>query len=255
MPQYPAVSVFDVDNTLIVGSLWQHTVKQVLLEAPSRVPRYMVERGITAISQMVWRRNDNVPEQPKTALRLVSRVDPESRNYIIDYVVDSLVREALRPGAVDTLIQRRKAGDRIFFVSDCFDFCLAKFAARLGGADIIATRTFENSDGSLALNSGEKPCVGLEKLARLKDHFDGERRPPFIRAYGHDQADYALLSWADAGTAVNPDAKSIGQAQAMGLSVVDWSVGINDASVHRPAVPGAPKRSTPQETGQKSSNQ
>lgn len=255
MPQYPAVSVFDVDNTLIVGSLWQHIVKQVLLEAPSRVPRYMVERGITAVSDMISQRRNTVPSQSKMALRLVSRIDPESRNYIIDYVVDNLVREALRPGAIDTLIQRRKAGDRIFFVSDCFDFCLAKFAARLGGADIIATRTFENSDGSLTLHAGDKPCVGLEKLARLKTHFDGERRPPFIRAFGHYQADYALLCWADSGTAVNPDPKVIGQAQAMGLSVVDWNVGINDAPVHRPAVPGAVQQPAQKETGQKSSNQ
>lgn len=255
MAQYPAVSVFEVDDTLIVGSLWQHVVRQMLLEAPTRVPRYALERGWAGLGKAFSRGADVPMARAKTSLRLASRIDAESRAYIIEYVVDRLVREALRPGAIDTLIQRRKAGDRIFFVSDCFDFCLAKFASRLGGADILSTRTFENSDGQLVLSPGDALCAGPEKLERLRQHFDGERKPPFVRAYGHAVADFPFLSWADAGTAVNPDDKAIGEAQAMGLSVVDWNVGINDAPLHRPVVPGAKTEDVRLKSGQKSSNQ
>ncbi|MEM7569817.1 MAG: HAD-IB family phosphatase [Pseudomonadota bacterium] len=248
MAHYPAVSVFEIDDTLIEGSLWRHVLRQVFLEVPTRAPRYMMERAFAGAADYLLRRPTDDLAYAQSALRLMSRISPDVRSHIIDYVVDGLVRENLRPGAIDTLIQRRKAGDRIFFVSDCFDFILAKLASRLGGADIIATRTFENTDGTLILSAGEIRCRGQQKLARLREHFDGERRPPFVRAYGHSSDDFILLSWADAGVAVNPEAKAVSEAQAMGLSVVDWSVGIKDAPLHRPVVPGTSQRSERQKS-------
>ncbi|MEM1021307.1 MAG: haloacid dehalogenase-like hydrolase [Pseudomonadota bacterium] len=254
MAHYPAVSVFNIDNALVLGNLWDHVVRQVLIESPIKSPGYMFGRMLGSVRQSLSGQDCSIPTNMRAGLKLLSRLDAEARSYLIDYVIDRVVRDGLRPGAVDTLVQRRKAGDRIVLMSSCFDICVARFAGRLGGADIISTRTFETDAGKLTLDEDAQLCEGAEKFRRLKNLFDGDRRPPFIRAFAVDAEDYTLLSWADAGYAVNPTPKDQERAASLGLTVVDWTFGIKDAPLHTPKLPGVSSSPDAQERQRNSAN-
>lgn len=168
---------------------------------------------------------------------IVSKLGANETAHVTDLFLDIALNQYLRPGAIDHLIQRRKAGDRIIFATAAFDFYVGGIAARLGGAEVVCTRTLAGPDGRILPALDGALCLGAEKLSRVKALFSGSRRPPFVRAFATKETDFPLLAWADAGTAVNPNPTLADEAQALGLAVVDWSFGATDAPVRAPRMP------------------
>jgi len=236
MPGRPAVSIFDVDGAILRSESWP-----LFLKAAVRCyRRFFIAYLLISLTRPITRAATLRRKHKHIHLGLrwiISRLSAEELSVVTDRFLDDILRTHLRPGAIDHLIQRRKAGDRIIFASSGFDFYIGPIAARLGGADVVATQTLTSMEGRILPKLDGLLCVGSEKLRRIKALFADSRRPPFIRAYSTDEADFALLAWADAGTAVNPHPDLADEAQALGLAVVDWSFGANDAPVRAPRMP------------------
>ncbi|MEM6682914.1 MAG: HAD-IB family phosphatase [Pseudomonadota bacterium] len=239
MPGRPAVAIFDVDGTILRSESWPLFLKSVI----HTYRRFVFAHAWLWVVQRFSRSKGMRAKRKQIDLSMrwiVSRLSADELANVTDRFLDDVLRTQLRPGAIDHLIQRRKAGDRIIFACSGFDFYVGPIAARLGGADVVATQTLNSVDGRILPRLDGLICTGGEKLRRVKALFADSRRPPFIRAYSTDEADFALLAWADAGTAVNPQANLADEAQALGLSVVDWSFGANDAPVRAPRMPVSP---------------
>lgn len=236
MPSRPAVAIFDVDGAILRGESLPIFVSVAKRQNPKIAALYTAQTSASLLGRIV--RLGKGSTGIDNALRwLIARLSPEQLAAAIDAFLDDVLDTQLRPGAIDHLIQRRKAGDRIIFATQAYDFYVGPLAARLGGAEVVATRTLTTPSGRILPKLDGKPCRGAEKLARVKALFSGSRRPPFIRAFASSEQDFGLLAWADAGTAVNPRPALADEAEALGLAVVDWSFGAKDAPVRAPQMP------------------
>lgn len=236
MPSRPAVAIFDVDSALLRGDSFAMFLSVAQRSFPGLVPGYMAARLCRVMASVL--RIENKGNLYDLGLRwIVSRLSADQLAHVTDTFLDEVLQSQLRPGAIDHLIQRRKAGDRVILATSGFDFYVGPMAARLGGADVIASRTLASASGQVLAKLDGPLCTGAEKLARVKALFAGGRRPPFVRAYASNEDDFPLLAWADAGTAVNPKPALADEAQALGLAVVDWSFGAKDAPVREPRMP------------------
>lgn len=236
MQARPAVTIFDVDGTLLRTDSWSLFLKVALRTYPRLIPGYYGAR-LWAQLQRVFGlgRPGNVRAIGLTWV--VAKLSADELAAVTDLFLDTALNQYLRPGAIDHLIQRRKAGDRIIFATAAFDFYVGGMAARLGGAEVVCSKTLVAANGRILPSLDGELCRGEDKLSRVKDLFSGGRRPPFVRAFGTRETDFPLLAWADAGTAVNPDPALADEAQALGLAVVDWSFGATDAPVRAPRMP------------------
>lgn len=245
MPSRPAVAIFDVDGALLRGDSFAVFLTVALRCYPRLIAGYAAAKLCSASAGVL--RIEHRATGYDLALRwVISRLSADELAHATDIFLDEVLQSQLRPGAIDHLIQRRKAGDRIVFATTAFDFYVGPMAARLGGAEVVATRTLLSPNGQILPKLDGSICRGAEKLARVKALFAGTRRPPFVRAYASHEADFPLLAWADAGTAVNPNPALADEAAALGLAVVDWSYGAKDAPLREPKIPSMPS-STPTE--------
>lgn len=236
MPSRPAVAIFDVDGALLRDNSFAVFLKVAQRCFPRLITGYAAALLCSSVSGVL--RIENKATSHDLALRwIVSRLSAAELAHATDVFLDDVLQAQLRPGAIDHLIQRRKAGDRIVFATSAFDFYVSPLAARLGGAEVVATRTLLSPKGQILPKLDGQVCRAAEKLARVKALFAGTRRPPFVRAYASHEADFPLLAWADAGTAVNPNPALADEAEALGLAVVDWSYGAKDAPVREPRMP------------------
>lgn len=250
MSSRPAVAIFDVDGALLRDDSFAVFLKVAQRCFPRLIAGYAAAQLCSSLSVVL--RIENKATAYDLALRwIISRLTAEELAHATDMFLDEVMQSQLRPGAIDHLIQRRKAGDRILFATSAFDFYVSPMAARLGGAEVVATRTLLSPKGQILPKLDGQVCRGAEKLARVKALFAGTRRPPFVRAYASHEADFPLLAWADAGTAVNPNPALADEAAALGLAVVDWSYGAKDAPLREPRIPSMPPSTTTEHSKQR----
>lgn len=135
--------------------------------------------------------------------------------------VDDLLAEAMRPQGLAQLRAYQERGARVILASASFDIYVERIAARLGIAEVLATRVAWNGRDRLVGMSGAN-CRDEEKLRRVKALADMPADGIGVAAYSDSHADLPLLRWAQYGIAVCPSKRLFHQVGGLGLEVVRW---------------------------------
>ncbi len=126
-------------------------------------------------------------------------------------------------GALARLAAERDAGRRIVLATASCAFYVEAIAARLGIADIVATRSRWDGDALRARIDGEN-CYGAGKLRMVAAWLarEGLGDAP-IRFFSDHISDLAVFERADERVATTPSAKLRAVAAARGWEIVDWT--------------------------------
>lgn len=135
--------------------------------------------------------------------------------------VGELMQDAMREQGVAQLRQHQRDGDRVVLASASFDIYVERLAARLGIAEVLATRVAWDARDRLVGMDGEN-CRDDEKLRRVKALLGQPDNGDGVTAYSDSHADLPLLSWAENGVAVCPSKRLFHQVAGLGLEVARW---------------------------------
>jgi len=221
-PEHTAetVAVFDLDGTITRRDTYTAILLHGLCRNPRRIPR--LAPLTLPVVRFVLGRLDNAVMKERL-LRAVFAGLPETRlREIARSFVDRLLAGGMREPAVAALRRHRDSGHRTVLLSASPDFYVEVIADRLGFDHCICTRTARGPDGMLTGELAGANCRGEEKLARLFQHFEGERQRYCFVGYGDRETDFPLLLALDQGIVVSPGRRTRDRALAAGLRVVDW---------------------------------
>lgn len=125
----------------------------------------------------------------------------------------------LRRGALAQIAADRAAGLEVVVATASFDFYAAAIAARLGIANVVATRSVWDGDVLRPQIAGDN-CYGAAKAAMI-----AARLPAVtvVRAYSDHVSDTPLFALAGEAIAVNPSAGLRRLAPVRGWRVVNWN--------------------------------
>ncbi len=188
------VAVFDFDGTLTVAD----SLLPFLREVAGR-RRFWI--GLVRLSPSLaaggvglmprWR----VKEKLLTEFlrgRTLSELDPVIARFIARRLPALLI-----PRAMQRLRQHQTQQHRIILLSASPEIYLQPWAAKVGIAEVIATR-LESNAGTITGRLNGRNCRGAEKIERLQAHLGALARYS-IHAYGDSPSDRALLERAEFG--------------------------------------------------------
>ncbi len=217
-----ALAFFDLDRTILSvnsGSLWirrelalGRISPRQALQAAAWLARYhlgladaevMVE---LAISQIAGTQADALVRRTRDFYELV-------------------VRDAVRPGALEALQRHRAAGEACVMLTSSSAYLAELVAPALGIDSVLANRFEVDAAGRHTGRSDGRVCFGAGKLVHAQAEAD--RQGVALRDcafYTDSFSDLSVLDAVGRPVAVNPDPRLKRIAARRGWPVVDWGV-------------------------------
>ncbi|MEA5000196.1 MAG: HAD-IB family hydrolase [Candidatus Limiplasma sp.] len=200
-------ALFDFDGTLIRGD------SIILLCQYAYRHRLISLRELLAILGAGIRyglRLASAVQAKERALRfLIGKTAAEMDAFVADFYREALLPR-LRPEAEAAIRAHQAQGHTVLLVSASAAFYLEPLRARLGLADIIATRIAVEGDGVFTGRVCGDNCRGVQKALRLAEYLaaKGARLAyDTSTAYGDSTGDLAMLRLCAHKVAVNPKRK------------------------------------------------
>ncbi|MBF0176181.1 MAG: HAD-IB family hydrolase [Magnetococcales bacterium] len=222
----PPMAVFDLDKTITACDTYRIFLRHVLWRRPARWGRLPWLLGAVLLFKSGHRDNGWLKGQ---FLRHVAGGVPRSAmQHWIEATVEELVRDWLKPGAVQELARHRHAGCRVILATASLDLYVVPLAHRLGIDEVVCTRTDwparDDSDNPAMFRGvlTSPNCYGAEKLVVLEQYLGKKLATCQAHVYSDHQADLSILSVAGRPFAVDPTRTLQKIARSKGWSVVSW---------------------------------
>ena len=214
-----ALACFDLDGTITHRDTLFPLVMRLLARRPVRLLRllgvapallrFAVDRDRGALKQSLLRRT----------LRGIARAEiaAESTRFVTDTIARRCFADALA-----AIRRHRDAGHHLVLMSASVDFYVPEFARQLGFHDVVSTGVRWDGDrleGTLttANRRGEEKARVFRELMAAR----GDDQESF--AYGNSDSDLPHLKLASHGVLVNGGAGARRDAQALGVTLVEWA--------------------------------
>lgn len=215
----PGTTIFDMDRTLTREGTWSRFVLQMNRRRPGfwlSLPLF----GAYALAYkagLIPRRA--VKEFGLSTLKWATRDQLEAEAEIF---ADKEVEGGLRARTRDVIARHKGAGDQIVMATAAAGLVARPIAERLGFDVVIATELEWGPDGHLTGRLAGENCYDQEKLNRVIAQSETSTMARPVTAYSDHVSDLPLLTWADAGVAVNPSPPLRIAAPKHGLTIADW---------------------------------
>jgi phosphatidylglycerophosphatase C len=212
-----ALACFDLDGTITHRDTLFPLVLRLLARRPPRLLRLL--GVVPALARFAFDRDRGALKQSllRRTLRGVSRDEIAFASEV--FVTDTIARRCFAD-ALAAIRRHRDAGHHLVLMSASVDFYVPEFARQLGFDDVISTGVRwdgDRLDGTLTTanrRGDEKARVWREQIAP---------RDAETFAYGNSGSDLPHLALARNGVLVNGSASARREAQALGVSVVEWT--------------------------------
>ena len=138
--------------------------------------------------------------------------------------MDTVIRPAIRPEALDLLRQHEAAGDQMVLVTATNDFITAPIASALGIQELIAVQLERGADGWITGEIAGVPSFREGKVERMAQWLAGRGLgwgDVEATFYSDSINDLALLEKVDHPVATNPDERLRAVAQERGWRILD----------------------------------
>lgn len=216
------LAFYDLDRTITVAPTWS---RFLLVAARRRAPWRLVFVPAVVVLMLTHAAGLIGRARLKEGMQRLlvgGSVDADAMTELADRFAAAL---ALRPGASARIAADRAAGFRPVLATAANEFYARSIAARLGIADVIATRSRPDRTGRLSAAIEGANCYGPAKLAAIQRWMAGQgiaREAATVRVYTDHRSDADLLAWADEAFAVNPHRPLAALAAVRGWPVLDW---------------------------------
>ncbi|ANG62631.1 hypothetical protein A8C75_09140 [Marinobacterium aestuarii] len=215
-----ALALYDLDDTLLNGdcsSLWiSYMSDQYITDpAPWRAQEQALmvdyQRGELDIHRYVEMQLQHHIGVPLAAL------DADLERY-----VEQHIRPRLRPGAIESILEHRAAGDRCVVISASTRFLVEPVARLLGITDVLAIE-IELEGGCITGRTQGTPTYREGKVIRLQQWLEAERESlQGSWFYSDSHNDLPLLEKVDNPVAVSADAQLNAIAAERGWQQRNW---------------------------------
>lgn len=190
----PVVAVFDFDGTLTVADSLLPFLREVsgrrrFWTGMVRLLPALVAGGVGLVTRA--RVKDQLLDEFLRG-RTRTELAPEIERFIA-----GRLSTLLNPRAMERLRQHQSQQHRVILLSASPEIYLQPWAAKVGIAEVIATRFELNADVFTGRLCGRN-CRGAEKVERLQAHL-GDLNQHSIHAYGDSPSDRVLLARAEFG--------------------------------------------------------
>lgn len=217
------LAIYDMDKTLTRRPTWAPFLSAWVRARPWRAP--LLGAAAVPLGRYAARSVDRSHLKAATQ-RLVMGARPATATVdrLAAAFAGRVVARDIYPQALARIAADRAAGYRIVIASASFAFYVEAIAARLGIADVIATRSRREAERLLAGIDGEN-CYGDAKLRMIEAWLAGQgiaRADASVRFYSDHVSDVPALEWADEAFAVNPHRQLRTLARTRGWTVLDW---------------------------------
>jgi HAD superfamily hydrolase (TIGR01490 family) len=215
-----AIAFFDLDRTLIAinsGQLWirrelalGHIRRREAAQAAVWMAQYSL--GLARLEQTV--------ERAISAVRGTSAPDFELRT---EAFYQSLVRPAVRPGALIAIAAHRRSRDRLVLLTSSSNYLADRAAKDLGFEEVLCNRLEIDGDGLHTGRTTQGICFGRGKLVAARRAC--EAHGTLLSActfYTDSYADLPVMEVVGRPVAVNPDLRLRRKARRHGWEIVDW---------------------------------
>lgn len=216
------LAVFDLDRTITQFG----TYSPFLLYATARLKPWRLPMALPVVLAMLAHRlklfgRDQLKAVMQTLM--LGAVDREVISPVIEDYAAWVVKRGLRPGARDALARETASGATLVLATASYELYARAIAARLGIAEVIATRErVENGFWRPGIEG--RNCYGEEKRRRVEAWLAarGESAAPYLTFYTDDESDRPTLEIADEPVVVNPKRGFAKSARRFGWPVVRW---------------------------------
>jgi phosphatidylglycerophosphatase C len=220
MMSRPHVAVFDLDGTLTRYDTYLRYLLGYLCAHPDRIPRAWHLPVDACLFKTGLR--DNTWLKKRFLGAILGGLTQHDLSAWTRRFVDQVMKSGLRRGAVEALRRHQSRRDRTILLSASPDIFVQEIAGRLQFSECACTITERDEHGRLTGDLQDGNCYGAEKLRRMERLIGQHRGDVHVVAYGDDVSDFALLSWADEGIAVNPSRGLAALATRSRLPIVQW---------------------------------
>jgi HAD superfamily hydrolase (TIGR01490 family) len=216
------LAIFDLDRTLTRFG----TYSPFLLYAAARLKPWQLAMVFPVLLAMIGHRLKFFDRDRLKGVMQSLMLGPVDREVIAPIIEDYaawVVERGLRPGARDALARETAAGATVVLASASYDLYVQPIAARLGIAQVIATRARLEGDTWRPGIEGAN-CYGAEKQRRVEEWLTarGDSVRPYLTFYTDDKSDRPTLEIADEPVVVNPKRGFAKRARGLGWPVVRW---------------------------------
>lgn len=217
----PVVVIFDLDGTITLRDTYVEFLIGFLRRNPARVIRSMLLPFALTLYTFGWRDNSWLKE---TFLNAIA--GGASRKEIMQYIdvfVSKLIKEGLRPGAIQAIQHHRREGHVLVLATASLDFYADKIGSDLGFSQVISTQSIWDSHDKLTGKICGGNCYNINKLKKIKDVLGAELCEYQKIVYTDHHADLPIIEWADKAIVVNPTGCLRRLAFERNYEIQDWS--------------------------------
>lgn len=216
----PGTAVFDLDGTMTRGDTYLPYLIGFLMKNPWRLPRTLwlpsaLALYYTGVRNNTWLKTAFL----KSVLADLCRADIDNWTGVY---VKRLLRDAMRPRALERLDQHRGRGDRLVLATASLDIYVEQLADHLGFDDVVCTRIAWSPEGRLTGDLDGGNCYGETKLSRVRDLLSKAASGSPMTFYSDHHSDLPLLRFATRAVVINPSRRLRDAADGLGFEIQDW---------------------------------
>ncbi len=217
------LSIFDMDRTITRRGTWTPwLIFWARREAPWRL-LLLPLAGLAGAAYLAGGLSRARLKEVGQAMLMGDRIPRARLEAAAAAYAERVLANNVFAGALDRLAAERAAGRRIVLATASCAFYVEAIAARLGIADIVATRSVWDGDRLRARIDGEN-CYGAAKLRMVeawlaREGLSGAK----IRFFSDHISDLPVFERAAERVATTPSAKLRTLAAARGWTIVDWT--------------------------------
>lgn len=201
------LALFDIDGTLIDGSMWSSFFRHPAIGARGKRAVYRRVLPVWVLSHLNAAGDARFRSRwMRLASQLLRDWPAEQATALFTSIVEQL-RSRLRPDVAALVRKHREQGDFVLLVSGMYQSIVDRFISLVGASAGIGTvLMFDGSryDGRLA----GMPCVGKHKVSQVRSYLAAQGiEADFAAAYAYADSfsDVPLLSAVGHPVAVYPD--------------------------------------------------
>lgn len=213
------LACFDLDGTITHRDTLYPLVMRLLARRPWRLLK--LSAMVPALVRFAFDHDRGILKQSllRRTLRGTARAEiaAESTRFVTDTIARRCFADALA-----TIRRHRDAGHRLVLMSASVDFYVPEFARQLGFDDVVSTGVRwdgDRLDGTLTTANRR----GEEKARVFREIMAARAGDDESFAYGNSASDLPHLALARHGVLVNGSVDARREAQALGVTAVDWS--------------------------------
>jgi len=219
--QRPTAVLFDLDRTITRRGTYTPFLFWVARRRPAAFLSVPLLLAAALAYRMRWIGRGRLKEI--MLWRVMGAMPRAEVDAFAEGFVDAEIEQRLRPGARVAIDCHRHAGHRLVLITASFNFYAEIFAQKLGFGDVVATAAEWDDQDCLTGRLVGENCYGPAKFRALSEKLPDLKDSHHLIAYSDHHTDADLLTWVDAGTAVNPSRRLRQLAERQGLTIIDWN--------------------------------